>query len=271
VAKGGYQKRRIAEKKEAARKARKRAERRRRVMSVGVSVIVLGLLGAIVFVAVGGDDANPVASGSPTPTPTATLPTGCTPATPRATPPKTYGKAPAMKIDTAKSYTATMKTNCGTLEIRLLDNAAPTTVNNFVFLARAGFFDGSIFHRVIPSFGQPAAMIQGGDPVNGNGTGDPGYSFGDENMIPFDQAGYLAMANSGPKTNGSQFFVLDGLVSHLNAKGTCPGPQGCHSVFGKITGGLGVVGLIAQVQTSGPPNDRPLVDVVIQKVTISET
>ncbi|MFN8109190.1 MAG: peptidylprolyl isomerase [Thermoleophilia bacterium] len=137
----------------------------------------------------------------------ASVVTGCV-TTPPTTPaaPKTYSAPPPMTIDATKQYWATMRTSCGVIRIKLDAKAAPNTVNNFVFLARQGFYNGLTFHRVVKDF-----VIQGGDP-KGNGSGGPGYEFADE--LP-PQAGYqvgsVAMANSGPDTNGSQFFIVTGI------------------------------------------------------------
>ena len=269
MAKGGYQKRRLEEKKQREREARKRARRNKKIATVVASLLVLGLIGAIVGIAVSGDEG--LVSDDPTPTPepfpTAEFAEPCTAPDDVADGQKTFDDPPCKIIDDGVDYTATVETSKGTLEVDLLETDAPVTVNNFVFLARQGFYDDSIFHRVIPDFAG-SAMIQGGDAVNRNGTGDPGYSFGDENLIPFDQGGYLAMANSGPGTNGSQFFFLDGTVPHLNAPGSCPGPSGCHSIFGVVTAGMDVIGEIAGVKRGA--NDMPNKDVVITKVTIHE-
>ena len=147
-----------------------------------------------------------------------------------------WDNAPEMQIDANKNYSVSMETNKGTLEIELFAKDAPNTVNNFVFLAREGFYDGVAFHRVIPNF-----MIQGGDPT-GSGSGGPGYRFGDE----FDgnpnrhETGSLSMANAGPATNGSQFFICHGPQPHLDGK---------HTVFGKITSDQATVDAIAQGDT----------------------
>jgi peptidyl-prolyl cis-trans isomerase B (cyclophilin B) len=144
-----------------------------------------------------------------------------------------WNEPPAMQIDTAKSYRCTIETDKGNIEIELYADAAPNTVNNFVFLANEGFYNGVTFHRVIGDF-----MIQGGDPT-GSGAGGPGYRFADE----FDgnphthQAGSLSMANAGPNTNGSQFFICHGPQPHLNGR---------HTVFGQVTSGQDVVDAIAQ-------------------------
>ena len=144
-----------------------------------------------------------------------------------------YSAAPAMQIDPKKTYRATFKTSKGDIALDLFAQYAPNTVNNFVFLARDGFYDGLTFHRVIPSF-----MIQGGDP-SGNGTGGPGYKFADEfHMNPMrHETGSLSMANAGPGTNGSQFFITHAPQPHLDGR---------HTVFGKVTSGQDVVNAIRQ-------------------------
>ncbi len=148
---------------------------------------------------------------------------------------------------------ATMTTSEGTLEIELFDADAPKTVENFTKLARDGFYDGLVFHRVIPDF-----MIQGGCP-RGDGTGGPGYSFEDEfNDHPVAR-GYLAMANSGPDTNGSQFFIVT-----IDA---APWLDGKHTVFGRVTSGQDVVDRISLVDRDS--RDRPLEPVVIESVAVS--
>jgi peptidyl-prolyl cis-trans isomerase B (cyclophilin B) len=174
-----------------------------------------------------------------------------------AKPRKSYDKPPEMKIDVNKKYTATLDTDKGKIVIELFPKEAPKTVNNFVFLAREGFYDGTIFHRVIPDF-----MIQGGDPT-GTGTGDAGYKFDDEtdpqkNPHKF-KAGALAMANAGPNTNGSQFFI--------NEKPT-PWLQGHHTIFGQVTEGQDVVHAIATADRDD--NDKPKTDIHLKSVTINE-
>lgn len=141
---------------------------------------------------------------------------------------------PALQIDPEKKYTAKIDTNKGVIEIELYPQYAPITVNNFVFLAREGFYDGVIFHRVIPNF-----VIQGGDPT-GTGRGGPGYRFQDEftgNPLRHDGPGVLSMANAGPGTNGSQFFITHSAQPHLDGR---------HTVFGKVTSGMDVVNAIHQ-------------------------
>jgi cyclophilin family peptidyl-prolyl cis-trans isomerase len=146
-----------------------------------------------------------------------------------------------------------MTTNKGEIEIALFDSDAPRTVANFVQLADQGFYDGVIFHRVIPSF-----MIQGGDPT-GTGMGGPGYQFEDEPNEHRVERGVLAMANSGPNTNGSQFFIV--------TADACPWLDGLHTVFGRVTSGMEVVDAIDQVATDG--GDRPLEEIRIESIGIT--
>lgn len=165
-----------------------------------------------------------------------------------------FDSAPPMIIDPSKSYSATMVTSKGTMEFVLDAASAPVTVNSFVFLARWHYYDGIVFHRVIPGF-----VLQGGDPT-GTGAGGPGYRFDDELPKPGRyELGSLAMANAGPNTNGSQFFVISG-------------PDGMrlpplYALFGKVVKGLDVVQAINDIGTaSGRPNEQ----VVIESVTIHE-
>ncbi|HLX87024.1 MAG TPA: peptidylprolyl isomerase [Acidimicrobiales bacterium] len=161
---------------------------------------------------------------------------------------------PPMCIDPAKRYTAEMVTSKGTMRIALDPVAAPRTVNSFVFLARYHYFEGIVFHRIIPGF-----VLQGGDPT-GTGTGGPGYRFADELPPPGRyELGSLAMANAGPDTNGSQFFVISG------PDGVRLPPS--YSLFGKVVAGLDVVATIDAVGTgSGKPKET----VTIESVTITE-
>ncbi len=170
--------------------------------------------------------------------------------------PKTqrFDGPPPMVIDPAKRYTAEVATSKGTMTIALDAVAAPRTVNNFVFLARWHYYDGIVFHRIIPGF-----MLQGGDP-EGSGRGGPGYRFDDELPAPGRyEIGSLAMANAGPHTNGSQFFIVSG------PDGAALPPS--YSLFGKVVGGLDVVQAIESVGSrSGAPSEQ----VVIESVTITE-
>ena len=145
--------------------------------------------------------------------------------------PKKYSAPPAMTIDVNKKYSAAFNTSRGEILCELFAKDAPKTVNNFVFLAREKFYDGTVFHRVIPNF-----MIQGGDPT-GTGSGGPGYQFADElkGNPHKHQVGSLSMANAGPNTNGSQFFITHVVTKWLDGK---------HTVFGKVLSGQDVVNAI---------------------------
>ena len=145
-----------------------------------------------------------------------------------------------------------METNHGAIEIELFDADAPKTVENFRKLAADGFYDGLVFHRVIPDF-----MIQGGDPT-GTGMGGPGYQFEDEANQHRVERGVLAMANSGPNTNGSQFFIVTAQA--------CPWLDGLHTVFGRVTSGMDVVDEIGGTATDG--QDRPLDEVRIESISL---
>ena len=167
-----------------------------------------------------------------------------------------FREPPPMCIDPSKRYTATMETSMGSLTIALDAATAPLTVNNFVVLSRYHYYDGVIFHRIINGF-----VCQGGDPT-GTGRGGPGYRFADELPKPGRyEIGSLAMANAGPNTNGSQFFLISG------PNGAGLPPQ--YSLFGKVVNGLDVVDAMQRVDTDR--NDRPLTDVTIDSVTITES
>ena len=164
-----------------------------------------------------------------------------------------FKEAPEMGIDPSKRYTATMETSLGTIVIALDAINAPKTVNNFVFLALNHYYDGVIFHRIINGF-----MCQGGDPT-GTGMGGPGYKFEDEPVKQRYQLGSVAMANAGPNTNGSQFFIVSG------PSGVGLPPQ--YSLFGQVVKGLDIVDQMQRVATGG--GDKPKTDVVINSVTIT--
>jgi cyclophilin family peptidyl-prolyl cis-trans isomerase len=149
---------------------------------------------------------------------------------------------------------AQLNTNHGVIELELYPNDAPKAVDNFVKLARDGFYDGVIFHRVIPDF-----MIQGGDPT-GTGTGGPGYTFEDEFNDRKVERGALAMANAGPNTNGSQFFIV--------TTESAPWLDGKHTVFGRVTAGMDVADTISEVPRDA--SDKPNDDVVIESVSVSD-
>ena len=158
-----------------------------------------------------------------------------------------YKEAPALQIDPNKKYTAIFHTARGDMSVELFAAQAPVTVNNFVFLAREGFYNNTTFHRVIGGF-----MAQGGDPT-GTGMGGPGYKFRDEAgalALKHDKAGMLSMANAGPHTNGSQFFITYGPTSHLNGK---------HGVFGQIVQGMDV---LKSIRERDPQRDRQAGDAI---------
>jgi len=171
---------------------------------------------------------------------------------------QTYSEPPAMSLDDSKAYTATIKTNHGDINVELFSADVPVTVNNFVFLAREGFYKDGQFHRVIKDF-----MIQGGCPT-GDGTGGPGYRFQDEPVTRSYVKGILAMANAGPNTNGSQFFIVHGADVGLPPN---------YTIFGNVTGGMDVVDNIATspVTTgrSGEPS-TPTTALQINDVEIQE-
>ena len=164
---------------------------------------------------------------------------------------KQYDAPPPMTIDTSKQYFATFKMeNGGQFKVKLYADKTPITVNNFVFLAREGFYDGTSFHRVLDGF-----MAQGGDP-QGTGLGGPGYQFEDEfrDDLTFDRPGLLAMANAGPNTNGSQFFITFAPTPHLNGK---------HTIFGEVIEGMDVVnGLTRRDPDAAPTFQGDVIDTI---------
>ncbi len=165
---------------------------------------------------------------------------------------KEWSSPPKMTIDEQNEYTAVIETDLGNIVLRLFANESPITVNNFVFLAQEGYYDGVMFHRVIHNF-----MVQGGDPT-GTGSGGPGYMFGDEvnNGLKFDKPGLLAMANAGPGTNGSQFFITHVPTPHLT---------GNHTIFGEVIEGMDTVFAIPE---RNPQNAKDN-GVIMSKVTIN--
>jgi cyclophilin family peptidyl-prolyl cis-trans isomerase len=257
----------------ARRQAERDAQRRRRDRILGmagivIAIVLVGALGVFAFGGNGGDQASATPSASSSASPSATTPPvacdGKVPKAAGATKP-TFQKAPAMMIDPAKTYTATMETSCGKVVIDLDAKHAPIGVNSFVFLAKKGFYDGLTFHRIVKDF-----VIQGGDP-KGDGSGGPGYQFATETSpaVAFDSAGLLAYANSGPDTNGSQFFITLAATPQLN-----PSPQASYTIFGKVIRGLDVVKTIGNIP--GTPNPGiagedsvPTETVYIDSVTIS--
>jgi cyclophilin family peptidyl-prolyl cis-trans isomerase len=227
------------------------------------SIIFLALIALIALLA----GACSSATGTPTPTPALTsAPTPVHTPTATQTPPptptiKVYSAPPPMTIDQNKQYTATIKTNYGDIVVELFPKDAPLAVNNFVFLARQGFYDWVKFHRVVKGF-----VIQSGDPT-GTGMGGPGYKFADEPVTRDYVPGTLAMANSGPNTNGSQFFItLADLSGQLPKK---------YTIFGLVTSGFDVVQEIGNVPCKANPSlpgeiSVPTVDVHINSISIEE-
>ena len=194
--------------------------------------VLSGLVRAILFSAFlfmtscGGSASEPTPAPKPAPTPSPK---------PEL---KTYSSPPSMVIDTSKQYEAIIETEKGNLVLELFAKDVPVTVNNFVFLARDGFYDGSTFHRVIPGF-----MAQGGDPT-GTGTGNPGYKFADEFTAHTHETGVISMANAGPNTNGCQFFITYAPQHGLDGK---------HAVFGQLLQGMDVL----EKLTLRDPNQNP--------------
>ena len=171
---------------------------------------------------------------------------------------KSYDSYPDMVIDICKQYTATVKTNKGTVVFELFAEEAPKSVNNFVFLAREGYYDGVIFHRIVKDF-----MLQGGDPT-GSGMGGPGYKFADEPVTRDYLPGTLAMANAGPNTNGSQFFIMHGKLDLPKS----------YNIFGMVKEGMDVVDAIANTpvgRSASGEMSKPQEEVYIVSVTIEES
>jgi len=169
---------------------------------------------------------------------------------------KQWSQPPAMTIDPARRYSATLETTKGSITVDLLADVAPNTVNNFVFLAREGYYDGVPFHRIIKGF-----MIQTGDPT-GTGRGGPGYRFNDEPVTRDYVPGTVAMANAGPNTNGSQFFIMHQRTALPKS----------YTIFGQVSSGQEVVDAIATAPTrSGGEGSTPTEDIRIQSVTINES
>jgi cyclophilin family peptidyl-prolyl cis-trans isomerase len=273
-----------ARKKENARAAREQREaalkrKKRMRSSITVGIVVALFVGLIVLLSVtGGKSKKKTALSTTTSTTSATattkagdtstttakggaagLPAGCVATVPPKPHPPTFKAAPALTIDTAKTYVAHVSTTCGTFDITLDAKVAPETVNSFVFLANKHFYDGLTFHRLVKDF-----VIQGGDP-KGDGTGGPGYALPTEPPLKGYVQGSVAMANSGPGTTGSQFFVT---VSANGAK-SLGGPPYLYSDLGTVTKNFDVIQKLMTFAPSadGPPT-RPL---YIFNVTITES
>jgi len=210
---------------------------RRILPALAAGALSLGLLAGC---SDDGGSAGSAPAGTAGLSPDTSVVPGCRTDAPERIPEKrTYDGEPPLTIDRSRTYTATLDTSCGTIVIRLDASAAPRTVNNFVFLARERFYDGLTFHRAVPGY-----VIQGGDP-RGDGTGDAGYEFADE--LPDDgyPTGAVAMANSGPDTNGSQFFIVTGDASFLGND---------YSRFGRVVRGLDAA---RRIESLAPPEADP--------------
>lgn len=264
------------EKIEQLRKNEQRTQAKNRGLMIAGIVAAVIIVAAVYSIWISGDDGDDDVATDDTAEPTDTSPDTsvddtepatdaeplpCPPADGSAEPRTEFPAAPEMCIDTAKTYTATMVTDAGTIELELFADKAPLTVNNFVYLARHHYFDGLTFHRVIPDF-----VLQGGDP-QGTGAGGPGYQFADELPDPDEyQAGSLAMANSGPNTNGSQFFIVTSETG-ADALVNAVGGEAAYSLFGQVTEGMDVV---AAIEADGSPGGTPTVVHTIESVTITE-
>ena len=273
--------RQLARQHERRQAERLQQQRKRQVTTIVVALVIALVGGGIAAIAFsGGDDTQAGASGAtgstgeptgPTSSPKTVKPTpgpaevACGGTEPKgATEPKPQFSAPKQVVKPGKTYTAEVQTSCGTIVIELLADQAPQTVNSFVFLAQQGYFDGQRFHRLDTSID----VIQGGDPT-GTGSGGPGYSIpdeltGNESYGP----GTLAMANAGPDTGGSQFFLITGDAGHnLDA-------NPAYTIFGMVTEGLDVAKQIQQLPIQDPSagisGQQPKQSVYIDKVTIHE-
>lgn len=247
------------------RAAERRRQRRNRIIAMVVgSLFAAAAIGFGAFLLLGGEEPPTEEAGSATPGPTASPdeegaamdgPVACGGKMPPAADEKKpeYDSPPKMQLEEGADYRAVMETSCGTIAIDLFEEQTPITVNNFVFLAQEDFYAGTVFHRVIADF-----MNQGGDPL-GTGTGGPGYQFEDEfdKSLRFDRPGLLAMANSGPGTNGSQFFITAAPTPHLND---------AHTLFGEVVEGMDIVERINSLPTDA--SDRPTETVYIESVKI---
>jgi peptidylprolyl isomerase len=241
-------KRRNVTRKQAQRQRRARQRLYKRIATIGGIVLAVAVIALIVYLSLRSQPA------APAPGATLTAYEQANSATPMLVGTLQYNHAPPITIDLSKQYFATVKiAKGGEFVIQLYPDKAPITVNSFVFLARQGYFDGVTFHRVLEGF-----MAQGGDPT-GTGSGGPGYQFVNEkNNLKFDKAGVVAMANAGPNTNGSQFFVMFG-------------PYGLsendYTIFGQVTSGMDVVNSI----TLRDPNTNPTFPGdEIESITITE-
>ncbi len=257
-------------KKENARLAReareaeaKKRRRNRTLRNAGIAVVVFAAVLTIVTLTT---HKKKKAASTTTTTTTIAYPAGCVSTVPKTTPKPTYTTTPKMTIDVNKTYVAHFTSTCGAFDITLDPKVAPQTVNSFVFLAKNGFYDGLTFHRVVKDF-----VVQGGDP-KGDGSGGPGYKLATEPPKNGYKAGSVAMANSGPDTTGSQFF----LVLSANGAKALGGPPYLYSELGTVTKGFDAatrMGSLADPNASGtdPAAQKPTRPLYIFKVTITES
>ncbi len=248
--------------------AKRRKQRSGLIRGAIVAAVIVAVFGVILATGNKGSKKSTATTVKPVATTTTTvaLPAGCVATKPPAAKPGTYKTAPAMTIDPAKTYTALMSTTCGDITITLDPKEAPKTVNSFVFLAKAHFYDGLTFHRVAKDF-----VVQGGDP-KGDGSGGPGYNMPTEAPKDGYTAGSVAMANAGPNTTGSQFFLT---WTDAGAKGL-GGPPYLYSILGHVTKGLDVVKTLGSLYNrdqnpQDPSTQRTALPLYIVKVTISES
>jgi peptidyl-prolyl cis-trans isomerase B (cyclophilin B) len=252
---------------------RQRARRRRALLTYGglaVVVLVASVAGGLWLT---GDDDTPAGAAATTTSaapafddaragaPTAPAAVACGGQVPPKVERPTFSKPPTTKVDPAKTYLATFQTSCGSFTVRLDPRKAPVTTANFVFLAGRKFYDSTWFHRIVPGGAVGIGVIQGGDP-QGTGRGGPGYAIKDE--LPASPAAYkkysVAMANSGPDSGGSQFFI--------SFQDNAEGLQANYSVFGEVVDGREVVDQIAKVPVGGQTGDTPTQSVWIEKLTV---
>jgi peptidyl-prolyl cis-trans isomerase B (cyclophilin B) len=247
----------------ARRQAERRARQRRRTriaMGVGGVAIALALTGFGMFAR--GDDSPQASPPSAGPSAADLCSAKAPPSAGEEKP--TFRRPPEMTIDRSATYVATMKTSCGTVQMELSPDVAPVGVNSFVFLASQGYYDGLTFHRIVADF-----VIQGGDP-EGTGRGGPGYEFETETSerLTFADGGMVAYANSGPDTNGSQFFITLGPTPQLDPTGDTS-----YTIFGKVTKGMDVVqriGAVPTVDNGGGEASTPTQPVYIESIAVDE-
>lgn len=245
---------------EAELKQQQALRRKRMIFNLVLLGVVAGLIAALIFRARQDDTDTASPTATPTPSPGSSVACGGKDVK-RASPAPTFTEPPPNSIDKAKTYKAKIETSCGTIEVQLADDESPQTVNSIVFLARQGFYDGLIFHRVVKDF-----AIQGGDP-QGSGSGGPGYKVTEAPPAGFQYVkGSVAMAKAGNEpagTSGSQFFIVPG-------DGALSLPPD-YALVGRVTSGLDVLDKIQAVPTGGDTGELPVQTVYIVKITIEES